>query len=193
MLAARLISDRTVEPSACEMETEVQHVWCRHMLEEGIDPDEYTIVTLLTTVLRSRGNATGIETVQTIKNLKDKHGIQWNKYTCGAFIQALRKCSDAKASQRMSMAESLLEEAQDAGTQMNAFIMNSMIALYWEAFEYKKAKQQYDVMIDLEIFPTYYTCEVMTALCSEVGWLDEAEDFRKLKRSLRTTDEGNNP
>lgn len=163
---------------------------CRVMLKEGISPDEYTIVALLTTVSRVRGAEIGIHTVERVLGLKNTHGIKLNKYMCGAFIQAYRRCHDTAPAERCRLAEAVLEEAATEGLELNAFVMNTMISLYWESYAYDKAKKQYDTMIEKEIFPTYYTCEVMSALCAEVGWIDEAAEFRKLQSSLSATDAG---
>jgi hypothetical protein len=172
----------------------VRGLYCREMLQEGITPDEYTIVALLTTVSRARGTEMSSHIVRRIMRLKEKYGIKLNKYMCGAFIQAYRRCLDAAPAERCKLAEAVMEAAANDNLKLNAFVMNTMISLYWESFEYEKAKKQYDEMIAREIFPTYYTCEVMSALCAEVGWVEEAVEFRKLQsslsQSLSATDEG---
>jgi hypothetical protein len=169
-------------------------VSCRAMLGAGISPDAYTIVALLTTVARVRGTVVGFHIVERIMGLRKSHSIKLNKYMCGALIQAYRRCYDLEPAERCRLAEAVLEEAEQQRLKLNAFVMNSMISLYWESFQYENAKRQYAKMIELEIFPTYRTCEVMSALCAEVGWVDEADEFRKLQHSLSeslsATDEG---
>lgn len=160
------------------------------MLDDGIAPDEYTIVTLLTTVARVRGAEVSTHTVERIARLKQKHGINMNKHMCCAFIQAYRRCHDVEPSEICRRAEAVMKEAADGNVKLNAFVLNAMISIYWEAFQYDKAKEQYDRMIELEIFPTYYTCEVMSSVCAEVGWMDEAVEFRKLQHTLSVTDAG---
>ena len=163
---------------------------CRDMLDDEISPDAYTIVALLTTVSRVRGAEIGTHAVERIMSLKQRHGIKLNGHMCGAFIQAYRRCHDIEPAERCSRAEAVLKEADDGNLKLNAFVMNTMITMYWEAFRYDKAKEQYDIMIEMGIFPTYYTCEVMSGLCAEVGWMDEAAEFRKLQDSLSATDVG---
>lgn len=165
-------------------------VMCREMLRARIDPDEYTIVALLTTVSRTPGAEVEIRKVDRIMELRARYGIKLNKYIFGSLVQAYRKCFDVAPAQRCRLAEAVLEEAIMQGVQLNAFVMTAMIVLYWDACEYEKAKKQYDTMIDMEISPTYNTCEVMSGLCAEVGWVDEAVEFRKLQHSLSTFDSG---
>jgi hypothetical protein len=167
---------------------------CRVMLDARISPDAYTIVALVTTAARAQGTGVGSHTVERIMRLKKSHSIKWNKYLCGAFIQAYRRCYDLEPAERCRLAEVMLEEAGREGIELNVFVMNSMISIYWESFQYDKARGQYDKMIALEIFPNSYTCELMRSLCAEVGWMDEAAEFTKLQdslsKSLSITDEG---
>lgn len=158
--------------------------WCREMEHEGVAPDECSIVSALTAAARSA--TTALADIEWTLRLAQDHNLQHNTFVCGALIQAYRNCMDLPPKRRQERAESTMQGMEEAGTPMNSVVVNSLLALYWETYDYRKARQQYDRMIESGIMPNARTCQIMMHMCEEAGWPDEAKAFRELRETMPT-------
>lgn len=152
------------------------------MQRDGVTPDEYTIVSALTAAARSP--ATALTDIDVALALARQHGLQHNTYVCGALVQAYRNCSAVPPRLRQELGESVLQEMEAAGTRVNGVVVNSLLALYWETFEYRKTRDLYDKMIAIGVMPNARTCQIMVQMCEEAGWVDEAASFRQLRETM---------
>lgn len=155
---------------------------CREMDQDGVTPDEYTIVSALTAAARSPDTA--LADVELALTLARTHGLKRNMYVCGALVQAYRNCTAVPPRQRQELGEAVVADMEAAGTPVNSIIVNSLLALYWETFEYRKARQQYDKMLSMGVMPNARTCQIMVQMCEEAGWLEQADGFRQLRETM---------
>lgn len=157
-------------------------ILCRDMEMNEVAPDEHTIVFALTAAARSRGTA--LAHVEAVLELARRYGLQRNTYVCAALIQAYRNCMEVPPPQRQRLGEGVLRDMEAAGLRVNGVLLNSLLALYWETFEYRKARLLYDKMLEMGVMPNDRTCQIMVQMCEEAGWLEEATGFQQLRRTM---------
>jgi hypothetical protein len=159
---------------------------CRQMEEDGVKPDGHTIVALLTGAARCvQSTAADIDAILSYSN---STGVKLSSFLCAALIQAYRSCSEMNPDERARLGEAVIARMHVEGIPVNAVVVNSMIALYWDGMAYDKARAQYDQMVEMGVMPTSRTCKMMEHLCIESGNLDDAQSFRELKESLQLLD-----
>lgn len=155
---------------------------CREMDQDGVAPDKHTIVSALTAAARSPDTA--LADVDLALALARRHHLERNTYVCGALVQAYRNCTAVPPRQRQELGEAVVADMEAVGTPMNSVVVNSLLALYWETFEYSKAWRQYDKMLDLGVMPNARSCQIMMQMCEEAGWLEQADSFRQLRETM---------
>eukprot|EP00892_Ulva_mutabilis_P010592 jgi/Ulvmu1/7905/UM004_0137.1 len=155
----------------------------REMEMKRVGPDEHTLVFVLTAAARSRGTA--LAHVEAVLELARRHGLRRNAYVCAALIQAYRNCLEVSPAQRQQLGEAVLHDMEAAGVRANGVLLNSLLALFWETFEYRKARLLYDRMLEVGVMPNDRTCHIMVQMCEEAGWLEEASGFHQLRRTMR--------
>lgn len=158
-------------------------VLCRDMEARQVVMDEHSVVFMLTAAARSSG--TDLADVNGVLELAHRHGLRRNTWVCAALIQAYRNCVKVAPPRRQELGEAVFRDMEARGLQMNGVVLNSLLALFWETFEYRKARALYDQMLEMGVMPNDRTCQIMVQMCEEAGWLEQATGFQQLRRTMR--------